>query len=304
MLAAVALLVAAPARACGCGVALLADVTRERALIIERPGREEIIASFDLLSEGAGRAAIVLPVPSDPEVEEVEAGDPLTYLDIATRPPIDPDAPDGAAGGAAGGVDVIGRDVIGGYDVTRLDADDAGALDTWLTENGYTMPEGAEPILEEYVEEGWRYIAIRLAAGAAGALKPLRVSFDTDEIVYPMQLSQLATTPVDLTLYVLADGERTIEGLTESYSGAVDRLDPEPPVEVAEILSAGTHLTKLTAYGASPTSFTSDLYVRGAEATGAAAFSGGPSDPPGWGLPLTIALMLAGVGMLAAARRS
>ncbi len=306
MLVAVGLLVAAPARACGCGVALLADVTRERALVIERPGREDIILSLDLQSDGAGRAAIVLPVPSDPEVEEIEAGDPLTYLDIATRPPIDPDAPDGAVGGAAptGGVDVIGRDVIGGYDVTRLAADDAGALDTWLDANGYTLPDGAEPILDDYVEAGWRYVAIRLASGAAGALKPLRVSFDTDSLVYPMQLSQLATMPVDLTLYVLADGERTVEGLTESYSGEVADLSPEPPSEVAEILSAGTHVTKLTAYGASPSSFTSDLYVESATTTAASSIGGAPSDPPGWGWPLTIILALAGFGLLAASRRT
>jgi hypothetical protein len=301
LLIAAALLVAAPARACGCGVALLADVTRERALIIERPGREEIIASFDLLSEGAGRAAIVLPVPSDPVVEEIEAGDPLMYLDIATRPPIDPDAPDGATAGAAGGgVAVIGRDVIGGYDVTRLNADDAGALDTWLDQNGYAMPEGAEPILAEYVDQGWRYVAIRLAAGVSGALRPLRVSFDTEQLVYPMQLSQLGTSPLDLTLYVLADGERRIEGLTESYSGAVADLEPEPPAEVAEILDAGTHITKLTALGASPASFTSDLYVEG----GTGTFSGPPSDPPGWGPPLAVLLGLAGLGLLRLSRRA
>lgn len=290
------LMASAPARACACGVALEADVTRERVLVIEGEGREEIIVSFDLLSKGAGRAAIVLPVPSEPELEEIAAGDPLLYLDIATRPPIPADAPDGAVGGApTGRVDVIGRDVIGGYDVTRLNADDAGALDAWLDENGYVLPEGAEPILAEYVYEDWSYVAIRLAAGAAGALKPLRVSFETDRPVYPMRLSQLSTAPADLTMYVLADGERTVEGLDEAWSGPVAKLRPPPPAEVAEILAAGTHVTKLTASG----SFDRDLYVEGGSL---AAVGGGP--PPGWGWPLSIVLALAGAGLLVASRRA
>ena len=231
----------------------------------------------------------------------------MTYLDIATAPRAEDDEFDTAGAGSGaptGGIDVIGRDVIGGYDVTRLRADDAGALDTWLDENGYTLPDGAEPILDDYVEAGWRYVAIRLASGAAGALKPLRVAFDTDAPVYPMQLSQLATTPVDLTLYVLSDGERTVAGLTEQYSGTVADLSPAPPAEVAEILSAGTHVTKLTADGASAASFTSDLYVEGAPTTAANAIGGAPSDPPGWGWPLTIVLALAGFGLLAAVRRT
>ena len=75
----------APARACGCGIALQASVTRERALVIQKAGREEIIASFDLRSDDNGRAAVVLPVPGDPTVEAIESGDPLSYLDLEPR---------------------------------------------------------------------------------------------------------------------------------------------------------------------------------------------------------------------------
>ena len=299
LLAGIVLLVAAPARACGCGVALLADISTERALIIDRGGREEIIASFDLQPEGAGRAAIVIPVPGDPEVEEIPQGDPLTYLDIAT-------APRAAGGGgddtatAGAGVDVIGRDVIGGYDVSRLRADDSGALDAWLQENGYTMPEGAEPILAAYVEKGWRYVAVRLAPGAWGRLKPLRIAFDTDELVYPMQLNQLATAPLDLTLYVLADGERSVDDLEVGWSGPVSQLRPPPPPDVEPILAAGTYLTKLTATAADPSQFTSDIVIGSASGGG-----GGSSDgAPGWGPPLAILFALTGAGLLALSRRT
>ena len=170
---------AGPARACGCGIALEANVTDERALVVDTPDRERIVLSLDLTSDGGGRAAVVLPVPGDPDVAAIERGDPLAYLDVATAPP----AGSGAVGAASGegasasGVDVIGRETVGGYDVSRLASGDPRALDRWLDANGYTLPGGAQPILSDYVDDGWRFVAIRLAPKAEGRLKPLAVSF-------------------------------------------------------------------------------------------------------------------------------
>ena len=136
-------LAASTAQACACGIALDATVSRERALVIDGGDSEQIVLSLDLQSDTAGRSAIVLPVPADPEVEAIGGGDPLAYLDVATAPVAAAGGGDkgvGAASGPGAGVDVIGRDEIGGYDVSRLRADDAGALDAWLDDNGYTLP--------------------------------------------------------------------------------------------------------------------------------------------------------------------
>ena len=282
----------APAWACGCGVAISADITRERALVVDRPGHEEIVMSLDLQSSGPGRSAVVLPVPGDPEVAAIEQGDPLEYLDVATAPRAKTVGEGAAAGGA--GVDVIGRDVIGGYDISRLRANDPHALDIWLGDNGYTLPDGAEPILKTYVDAGWRYVAIQLAPGASGRTKPLRVGFDTDRPVYPMKLTQLASAPVDLTLYTLADGPRSAAGLTTSYAGAVAKLSPPPPAELKSLFAEGTYVTKLTASGVPPSSFTRDLFLRG----------GGGSNGGGSTAAAVFALLaaIAGFGLLALSR--
>jgi hypothetical protein len=158
-------------------------------------------------------------------------------------------------------VEVIGREEIGGYDVARLEAGDAAALDRWLADNDYELPPGAEPILDDYVEEGWRFVAIRLASEAEGRLKPLSVSFPTTETIYPMRLDQLADGPIDITLWTLADGPRTTEWLSETWSGPVDELEPAPPPELAELFSAGTHITRLEAAGLDPAAFTEDLTI-------------------------------------------
>ena len=256
---------APPAGACACGIAIDASVSEESGLVIEGEGSERIVLSLDLESDGDGRAAVVLPVPGVPAVEAVRGGDPLAYLERATAPEV----PLGAAGGgdtaAAPPVDVLGRETIGGYDVARLGAGDATALEGWLDRNGYALPPGAEPILDEYVGEGWRFVAIRLAPGADGRLKPLAVSFPTEAPVYPMKLAQLGTEPVNLTLYVLADGERSVEGLDPVFAAPVADLDPPPPPGLAPLLEQGEEVTRLEALGVAPATFTADLEIAAAD---------------------------------------
>jgi hypothetical protein len=253
---------AQPAGACACGVAIEATVSEEQGLVIEQDGSESIVLSLDLNSDGTERAAVVLPVPGEPTVEAVKGGDPLAYLDVATQP-----AP--AVGSSGGGdetagappVDVIGRETVGGYDVARLGSGDAAALDSWLRENGYTLPAGAEPILAEYVDQGWRFVAIRLAPESDGPLKPLAVGFETGEYVYPMKLEQLATEPLNLTLFTLAAGERQVDGLETVWAGTVDELSPQPPAEIGEVFAQGGYVTRLEAIGADPARFTEDLQI-------------------------------------------
>ena len=301
-----ACVMSASAAACACGIALDATVTGERALVIEHPGREEIVAGFDLESEGGGRAAVVLPVPGDPKIGAIEHGDPLAYLDAATATaaPRSGGDDDETAGAGPPGVDVIGRATVGGYDVARLRAGDPRALERWLDRNGYALPAGAAAILADYVEQGWRYVAIRLAPGSSGRLKPLRISFPTARPVYPMRLSQLASEPVSVTLYVLADGPRAAAPLGTRFRGPVARLDPPVPAELLELLGAAPYLTKLQATSVDAHLFTEDLAI--APAPPAAAPAPPPADDDGvpvWPFALGVVARVAALALFVRARR-
>ena len=92
-----------------------------------------------------------------PEVAAIEAGDPLAYLERATaaaaRGRLGAGGERRRHGRAAPPVDVIGREEIGGYDVARLAVERRARRSTrWLDENGYALPDGAEPILADYVD--------------------------------------------------------------------------------------------------------------------------------------------------------
>ena len=250
-----------PADACACGVAIEATVSEERALVIEGAGDERIILSLDLEADSQQDSpAVVLPVPGEPRVEAIEGGDPLDYLESATQFEITRSS--GGGGEAAGApVDVIGREEVGGYDVSRLRADDPQALNGWLDANGYSLPDGAEPILSDYIDDQWSFVAIRLAPGSSGTLKPLDVRFPTEQPVYPMRLEQLASEPLSLTLFAVADGPRSVPGLATVWADRVDQLSPPPPDEFAELFPAGRYVSRMQVSNEDPARFVNDLMI-------------------------------------------
>jgi hypothetical protein len=249
-----------------CGMPLDARIPSEQALIIFKDGRQEIITSVQLLSDKPG-AAVVFPVPNIPEVSALAADTLFSYLSQVTRPQERVEelliwrSRDGAVGGAApGGVNVLGQEVVGGYSVARLEADDPGALQTWLDENNYSAPPGAEPILRAYIDAGWKFVAVKLAPGqkAAGALKPLRMAFASSNIIYPMRLGALADRPLDVLLYVMTDHRVEIPGMETQYAGPVAQLDQAPPQELAAVFTA-PYLTKLRNTAIAPNTLIGDF---------------------------------------------
>jgi hypothetical protein len=259
---------AAPTAALACGMPLDARIPSEQALIVHTGGRETIVTSVQLLSEKGG-AAVVFPVPGIPEVDVLPSAMLFSYLAEVTRPQERVQEQliwrggTEAAGGAAPGVSLLGQEIVGGYSVARLAADDPNALHVWLDEHGYHAPPEAAPILRAYTDAGWKFVAVKLAPDrpAAGALEPLRIAFDSAEIVYPMRLGALSDHPVDVLLYVLADGRVEIAGMETQYAGPVAQLDRAPPPELAPLFAA-PYLTKLRNSAIAPATLISDFTAR------------------------------------------
>jgi hypothetical protein len=220
--------VVSPAWACGCG-AYVPDnpgsaVADERALIAWDGTTEDILMALSVTG-ASERAAWVMPVPSAARVTlgDTEVFDALGKL---TAPRIEyqdswwPTFPWFAGAGASpeldtagvpsGAVNVLERQHLGPFDVTRLAANDPTALANWLSDNGFPHPDGLDDDLAPYVADGWEIVAVQLVPAEAGgsltgALQPLRLSFASDEVVYPMRLSRSATMSQYIDLYVLAD---------------------------------------------------------------------------------------------------
>jgi uncharacterized protein (TIGR03382 family) len=96
------------------------------------------------------------------------------------------------------GVTVEAQFTVGEYEIVILSAKDAGGLDTWLRQQKYTIPPGAEPYFRPYVQQG-----------SKANLSPLRFHYDSDKFALPVRLGLMnANGPQDLIVHVLARNTR------------------------------------------------------------------------------------------------
>ncbi|MFQ6096360.1 MAG: DUF2330 domain-containing protein [Armatimonadota bacterium] len=227
------LCVGAPCLADGCLMPPKADEAadirepEQKALIWYHDGVEDLILQVKYEGDVESFAWMV-PCPAKPEVDKVE-GAPFHELSLLTAPVRKKKgrarllATRSAAEEEA--VEVLERKEVGAYDIPVLKATDAAKLKTWLDENGFALPEGAEPILERYVQRRWYYVAMRIAPGkeeAAAGLKegvitPLRLTFTCPTIIYPMRMTAINGGETEVLLYVAAPYGTRAEGFEEEY---------------------------------------------------------------------------------------
>jgi hypothetical protein len=109
---------------------------------------------------------------------------------------------------------------VGEYDIVVLSATDSSALDTWLRQNNYKIPAGAEPYLRPYVQLGMKFFVAkvdvskvrfeRVGNGPEQAiLSPLRFHYDSDAFALPIRLGLINSAGTqDLVVTVLAPDQR------------------------------------------------------------------------------------------------
>lgn len=115
----------------------------------------------------------------------------------------------GAGGGSAGGgVDVIAEEVVGPYATVQLSADDPTALQTWLADNGYSVPPDITPLIDTYVNEGFNFLAIKLVPGQGiDSMKPVRITTPGAMPSLPLRMVAAGTGAITpITLWVVGEG--------------------------------------------------------------------------------------------------
>lgn len=290
---------ASPAGACACGAiavpegSVSAEVLEETAVLSRdaETGIETIIMGLDL-EAGVPGATLLMPTPSIPEVSEGSAST-LREIIAATAPreEIELDLWGTGFGSGSGteagapaptgeAVEVHARERIGDFDVAVLGGDTDGVR-TWLAQNGFVLSDALAPYLEEYAREGWTFTAVRYAPDAdlSDGAEPLRFDFASDELIYPMRLSQAATRQQSVNLFVI--GESTVRRADASAAAqTVERpflYDPTllgwiwsddtlrelvgvPGPDAGRYTSERPEITQLTIYG-DPETFTTDIVL-------------------------------------------
>jgi hypothetical protein len=102
---------------------------------------------------------------------------------------------------------------VGEYKILILSATEAAGLETWLKQNKYQIPDGAEPLLRPYVEAGSKFFVakvdpkkVTLDAQGVAQLSPLRFHYDSEEFALPIRLGMANSTgKQDLIVNIISD---------------------------------------------------------------------------------------------------
>jgi len=117
------------------------------------------------------------------------------------------DAAESAGGGNQTGVIVLHEGTVGPYDTVTLKATQPGALNNWLTQNGYKIDPATQPIVDAYVSEGFDFIALRLQPSAGvRQMKPVRVLSQGADPSLPLRMVAAGTgAQVAFTLFTISE---------------------------------------------------------------------------------------------------
>ncbi len=204
--------------------------------------------------------AVVIPVPTFITKEQIHVGEKalLDHLDAYSSPRLveyfddDPCRPrvadamlmmEASPARAASearrekslGVTIEARYTVGEYDILILSAKESNGLETWLTENGYRIPDGASQILESYIKQGMRFFVAKVnvkeqAKLGFSYLRPIQVAYESPKFMLPIRLGMVnANGPQELFIYAL-----TRKGRVETTNYRTVRLpsDLEVPLFV------------------------------------------------------------------------
>jgi len=112
-----------------------------------------------------------------------------------------------SASGGAGEVEVIAQEVVGPYETVQLSANDPIALQKWLADHGYNLPQDIEPLIASYVNEKFNFLAVKLVPGEdVQAMQPIRITTQGSNVVLPLRMVAAGTGALTtITLFVLSE---------------------------------------------------------------------------------------------------
>ena len=215
---------------------------RASQVVLVRDGDHTVMTLANDFRGSARDFAMVVPVPTKIERGQIHVAEKglIDHIDAYSSPRLveyfDPDPcamryPSAAAqfGGVlmdsvavrkesnrakSLGVTIEARYTVGEYDILILSAQQSDGLETWLRENGYTIPPGASSVLGSYIRQKMKFFVARVnlsekARLGVSYLRPLQVAYESPKFMLPIRLGTVnADGPQELLVYALTRSGR------------------------------------------------------------------------------------------------
>jgi len=208
-------------------------------VVFVRDGRKSVITMSSDYRGPAKDFAMIVPSPRVLQRNQIKTvkAETIAHLDAYTAPRLveyhdfDPCAPvimvepvfeagNSASlrqrGPKALGVTVKAEYAVGVYDIAILAAKESDGLVTYLRQEGYQIPDGAELVLADYIADGMKFFVARVNlqrhnAAQSAELPPLQIAFRSPKFMLPLQLGKIN-----------ADGEQQVLLMTLTRKGRVE----------------------------------------------------------------------------------
>ncbi len=112
-------------------------------------------------------------------------------------------------------VNVVDEFSVGPFALQILRGNSGEALQTWLTDNGYDLPDAAEAPLQAYVDGGMAFMGVKLIPGEVeeGPIDTLAFTYTSGAPMIPLLLTGIAAVPdMPILTYVVADEPMQLGG--------------------------------------------------------------------------------------------
>ena len=98
--------------------------------------------------------------------------------------------------------------LVGEYDILILSAKESSGLKTWLEENGYKIPAGADEVLDPYIKSNLKFFVVKVNEEEkkklpGNFLRPIQISFSSPKFMLPIRLG-MANADGDQDMIVYA----------------------------------------------------------------------------------------------------
>lgn len=222
----------------GADAKLFNDATQ---VVLMRHGTKTVLAMQNAYKGPPSNFAMVVPVPVVLQEENVKTlpSEVFNKIDKLGAPRLveywekDPCAPileykkgdmmvrrrmaveDSVQESAGHGVTIEAQFDVAEYNIVILSAKESTGLNTWLHQEGYKIPDGAEPYLRPYVESGSKFFVAKVDAkkvqfkDGQAMLSPLRFDYESKDFSLPVRLGMMNSAGTqDLIVNILASGQR------------------------------------------------------------------------------------------------
>jgi hypothetical protein len=212
-------------------------------VIIARDGDRTILTMANDYQGDVKDFALVVPVPTVLTQDRVHVGNPtiIERLDAFSAPrlveyfdsdpcqpmyrdrsaptlnaaPLSEEAESINRGNNALGVTVEEQFTVGEYDIVILSAKESNGLETWLNQNGYKIPRGANQLLRPYIKQKMKFFVAKVNLKEFDktgfqSLRPLMMAYESTKFMLPIRLGMVnAKNEQDLIVYLLSPKGQT-----------------------------------------------------------------------------------------------